>query len=94
MNKKGLFGVILIFMFFVVFIGGFGLIIFQEMTSEYKYTAIIPCYDRYGNEIIDLVCEKDVSCGWGANYDSDNIKSYPCDIEDYDGEFVIGRVDA
>jgi hypothetical protein len=93
MNKKGLFGIILIIMFFIVSVGGFGLLIFQELTSEYKYTAIVPCYDKYGNEIIDLVCEKDINCGWGANYDNSNWLTFPCDKNEYKGEFVLVALD-
>lgn len=92
MNKKGLAGAIFFGIFVVVIISALILVAYQQHTSEYKYTAIIPCYDKYGNEIVDLICERDISCGWGQNYDNDNMQSYPCDKDKYDGEFVFGRV--
>ena len=81
-------GITFIFILVVIIFSGIGLIIYQSYTSEYKYTADIPCYDKYGNEIVNLSCEKEVNCGWGQSYDNDDMQSYPCDKNEYKGKFA------
>ena len=82
-------GAIFFSAFAIIILSALGYAIYLDVTAEYKYTAIIPCYDRYGSEIINTSCKKDVTCGSGQNYDNDDWKSYPCDENKYDGKFAF-----
>ena len=91
MTKKGLTEMIFIWILIAIVVIGSGIFIYQQYTSEYKYTAIISCYDNYGNKINNLTCEKEINCGFGANYDNTVKQTFPCDYNKYNGKFVISK---
>jgi len=82
MNKEDIFPV-MVLCFIVIVFGSMMVLITLLMidgaTSEYKYSIDVPCYDKFGNEIYDLMCEKEIHCGAIFKTRIVNGNTYSCD---------------
>ena len=74
MNKRGFVGEII----FMILLVGLGAIIYSEYNMEYKYTAKVPCYDKYNSLIHNTTCSHDVYCGPWQESTPFNRDSLPC----------------
>lgn len=82
MNKKDIGGVIFLSLILIALLSMMVLItmlMVDGITSEYKYSIDIPCYDKFGSEIYNLTCEKEIHCGNVFNTRSVNGNIYSCD---------------
>ena len=64
---------------FFILIGLMTIVLIDEMTSEYKYSIDVPCYDRFGNEIMNLTCEENIKCGKVFKTKMIGNEVYSCD---------------
>lgn len=58
---------------------GLGIIIFDMLTFEYKYTIQTECFDKFSNEIKGVSCQQDIMCGKIFKKVYIGNKIYSCD---------------